>query len=175
MLSGDGRAFGVIWDRHHVRIVRHLSAMGSSAGDVEDLSAAVFLELWRRRDDVRMVEGSVAPWLIVTAQNVHRNGARSRRRYQHFLASLPPPENSADHAELIAEQNNARVARLRTAIRACSPVDAALLALTALEGFTAAEAAAALDLSEGAAKMRISRLRRRLRSTLAAHPVPEGG
>jgi RNA polymerase sigma-70 factor (ECF subfamily) len=47
--------------------------------------------------------------------------------------------------------------------------------MTALEGFTAAEAGVALGLSEAAAKMRISRLRAQLRITLAPDPIPEGG
>ena len=57
--------------------------------DAEDVAASAFLELFRRRDDVRVVNGSVLPWLLVTASNLARNSARARRRYQEFLARLP--------------------------------------------------------------------------------------
>lgn len=175
VLSGDERAFGVIWDRHSRRILRHLVEMGNTATDAEDLSAATFMELWRRRDSVRIVEGSVLPWLIVTARNVARNAARARRRYRNLLASLPPARDTADHAEFFAEQDSEWRVQLRAAIRKCRPLDAGLLAMTALEGFTAAEAGAAYGLSEAAAKMRISRLRARLRSTISTNAVSEGG
>lgn len=175
VLSGDERAFGVIWDRHSRRVHRHLVEMGNSAGDVEDLVAATFMELWRRRDTVRIVDGSVLPWLIVTARNVARNAARARRRYRNFLASLPPVEDTADHAEFFADQDSAWRLQLRAAIQKCRPVDAALLAMTALEGFTAAQAGAAFGLSEAATRMRISRLRARLRTSVSSNPIPEGG
>jgi RNA polymerase sigma-70 factor (ECF subfamily) len=155
--------------------MRHLVAMGSEPGDIEDLTATVFLELWRRRGDARMVNGSVLAWLLVTAQNVSRNAARSRRRYQLLLASLPGSEDSGDYAELFAERNDARASQLRAAIERCSALDASLLAMTALEGFTVAEAGAALGVTEAAAKMRISRVRSKLRSSLSLVPVQEGG
>lgn len=175
VLSGDARAFGVIWDRHNRRVMRHLAASGSDLADIDDLVATVFLELWQRRAGVRIVDGSVLPWLMVTAHNVHRNAARTRRRHRRFLATLPPPESTPDHAELHADRNDGRAADLRSAMKRCGPIDAALLALTAIEGLTAAEAAAALDLTEAAAKMRLSRVRRRLRTALETTPAVEGG
>lgn len=149
--------------------------MGAAPDDVEDLGATVFLELWRRRDEVRMVDESALPWLIITAQYVLRNARRARRRYRSFLASLPPPEAVPDHAELIADRDDARVVELRDAIKRSGKVDAALLAMTSIEGFTIAEAARALGLSEAAAKMRLSRTRRRLREAITGVPVVEGG
>lgn len=174
LLSGDERAFGLIWDRHRDRVFRHLVASGNAAADAEDLTAAVFLELWRRRTSVRFVDGSALPWLIVTAQNVTRNAARARRRYREFLSSLPVPAHVDDHAEHFAEQNDERATQLRAAIAAARPTDAALLAMTALEGFTVTEAAAALGLSEPAARMRLSRFRAHLRAHLT-DLLPEGG
>ncbi len=96
--AGDSRTFGVIWDRHHARVFRHLMAGGFPRTDAEDLVAVTFLELWRKRRSVRFVEGSLLPWLIVTARNVARNAARSQRRYERFLAALPAPTPIPDHA-----------------------------------------------------------------------------
>jgi RNA polymerase sigma-70 factor (ECF subfamily) len=47
--------------------------------------------------------------------------------------------------------------------------------LTAVEGFTVREAAQALGLTEGAAKMRLSRLRTRLDQAARAAALTEGG
>ena len=175
VMSGDSRSYGTIWDRHRDRIFRHLIASGNGATSAEDLTAATFLELWRRRDAVRFVDGSLLPWLIVTAQNVSRNAARARRRYDRFLAALPAPPAVADPADPIADRDQDHLVALRAAIAAARPADATLLAMTALEGFTTREAATALGLSESAAKMRLSRLRARLRTAVTAQPLSEGG
>jgi len=175
LLAGNERAYGLIWDRHRDRVFRHLVMGGNSPSDAEDLSAAVFLEMWRRRLSIRFVDESALPWLIVTAQNVARNATRARIRHRRFLSRLPPQPDQRDHAESHADQNDETVARLRALISAARPADARLLAMTALEGFTLAEAAGALGISEPAAKMRLSRLRSRLRADLQSDLSAEGG
>lgn len=195
VLSGDSRRYGTIWDRHRDRIFRHLIASGNTPTSAEDLTAATFLELWRRRRAVRFVDGSLLPWLIVTARNVSRNDARGTRRYERFLAAImadlvtwrqlwlptPPvvpdpaePPVVPDPADRIADRDDEHLIALRAAIAAARPADATLLAMTALEGFTTREAATALGLSESAAKMRLSRLRARLRTGVTALPPNEG-
>lgn len=175
VLSGDSRRYGAIWDRHRDRVFRHLIACGNTASSAEDLTAATFLELWRRRGAVRFVDGSLLPWLIVTAQNVSRNAARATRRYERFLAALPAPPIVPDPADAIADREDENLISLRAAIAAARPADATLLAMTALEGLTTREAATALGLSESAAKMRLSRLRARLRTAVTAQPLSERG
>lgn len=173
-LSGDEAAFGFVWDRHHERVFRSLLREGNTPHDAEDLCAAAFLELWRKRAAVRFVDGSLLPWLIVTARNVSRNAARATRRYRRFLDSLPAADHAPDHAELIADDDDVRLRRLRTAISGCRPADAALLTLTAVEGFSVRESAEVVGISESAAKMRLSRLRARLRIDMEADMVGEG-
>lgn len=175
VLSGDSRRYGTIWDRHRDRVFRHLISRGHSASNAEDLTATTFLELWRRRGAVRFVDGSLLPWLILTAHNVSRNAARAARRYERFLAALPPPPSVPDPADSFAERDDDRLTALRAAMEAARPADAKLLALTALEGFTMHEAATALGISDSAAKMRLSRLRGRLRVAIPVQPASERG
>lgn len=161
MLDGDARAFGLVWDRHRDRVFRSLISLGSMPTDAEDLSAMAFLELWRRRRHVRFVDASLLPWLLVTAHNIHRNAARARRRYEAFLARLPAPEHAPDPADR-SNSPTTRTLAVRETLDAARPGDRALLALTALDGLTVREAAQALGIGESAAKMRLSRLRRRI-------------
>jgi len=106
---------------------------------------------------------------------VNRNATRARIRHRRFLSRLPPPVDQQDHADLHADQNDEVVTRLRAVIAAARPVDAQLLSMTTLEGFTLVEAASALGISESAAKMRLSRLRARLRVDLRPDLLAEGG
>ena len=172
MLEGDAHAFGLVWDRHRDRVFRSLISLGSMPTDAEDLSAATFLELWRRRRHVRFVDESLLPWLLVTAHNVHRNAARARRRYQALLSRLPAPENAPDPADLVASPTE-RTRAVREVLDAARPGDRALLALTALDGLTVREAAQALGIGESAAKMRLSRLRRRISESAEPSRVAE--
>jgi len=173
IVAGDARLYGVIWDRHRDRVFHHVIRLGGEPQDAEDLTAAAFLELWRRRGSVRFVDGSVLPWLIVTAHNVYRNDARARRRYRRFLAALPAPDPASDPAVLVEHLDPARDARVRAVMGGARPADARLLAMTALEGFSVKDAAAAIGVSESAAKMRLSRLRRRLGEAIE-HPLTQG-
>lgn len=169
VLGGDKRSFGVLFDRHRDRVFRALLRSNPFAADAEDLTAVVFLELWRRRESARFVDRSLLPWLLVTTANVSRNASRGRRRYESFLAALPAPEVEPDFSHTVDARLDSRDATdaLHSALGRLTAVDQALITLTALEGYGLADAADAVGVSYGAAKTRLSRVRRRLRDS---HP-----
>lgn len=171
VLAGEPDGMGVIWDRHRDRVFRHLRGAGAGTTEAEDLTAVTFLELWRRRTAVRFVDDSLLPWLLVTASNVARNATRSQRRYQAFLARLPKPE-STDGPE--AEPSSQRGEALARSWPSVGRLDRQLLMLTAVEGFSVAEAAEVLGLTEAAAKMRLSRTRKRLHTSIDDQLLAEG-
>ncbi len=165
---GDGRAFGAIFDLHQRRLYLAALRVSETATDAEDLVAATFLELWKRRHAVRVVEGSVLPWMLVTLNNLGRNAARATRRHRRFLSTLPEPA-TADVALDRVEELHAQRDAMRL-LRSLPSTDAAILALTAFEGLSAGEAAAALGISAQTARARPSRARRRAQ----LHLAPEG-
>lgn len=167
VLDGDARAFGVLWDRHHDRVFRHLLMLGMDRADADELTGTAFLQLWRRRRTARFVHDSVLPWLLVTARNVSRNAARARRRYRAVLDALPPPGVAPDPSEVVEARLDPRIRSARRVMDAARPADRELVALTAIEGLTVIEAAQALGMSESAARMRLSRLRARLEAQVA--------
>lgn len=166
--SGDGRAFGSIFDMHQPRLYRAALRIATTRTDAEDLVAATFLELWKNRETVRVVDGSLLPWMLVTLHNLGRNAARTAARYRRFLSTLPKPTMNdvllEDIEQLQAERDAIRI------LRSLPPADAAILALTAFEGLSTGEAAAALGISPESARARLSRARRRARLQL----TPEG-
>lgn len=167
-LEGDGDSFGLLFDRHRDRVFRHAKRLAESTADAEDVTAAAFLELWRRRRAVRLVNGSVLPWLLVTTTNLWRNQRRASRRYRNFLSRLPR-EIHADSAETALDRDPFETTdvRLGAALRALSTQDQHLFTLVALEGYSIADAAAVLQVSPSAAKTRLHRARQRLRADLA--------
>jgi RNA polymerase sigma factor (sigma-70 family) len=171
-LGGDAEAFAVVFDLHRDRVYRHALRLNGNAHDAEDVTAGAFLELWRRRTSVRLVEGSVLPWLLVTTTNLSRNAARSLRRYRAFLASLPrsAPRGSSDQIAFDQVEEGSATEQLRRSLRSLSDMDGALIALTAFEGYSPAQAAVVLGISDGAARVRLHRARAKVAVALGASP-----
>lgn len=174
VVNGDGDAFGVLFDRHHDRVWRHALKVLGLPHVAEDVTAVVFYEAWRRRANVRMVNDSILPWLLVTTNNTLRNHARQQRRYRHFLNQLPPPEDAADIAEGISEEEESRTrsTALREAFAQLRPPERDVLTLCVIEGLRVKEAGAALGLADGTVKSRLHRAKSRL-GTLYSQVVQE--
>jgi RNA polymerase sigma-70 factor (ECF subfamily) len=142
--------------------------MTANVHDAEDVTAGAFLELWRRRKAVRVVDGSVLPWLLVTTTNLSRNLTRGLRRYRTFIAKLPRVEvaQSAEEVALQQMEELEIAEKVRGALIGLSPVDAALVTLTLFGHYSPAQAAAALGIADGAARTRLHRARTRLAAAL---------
>lgn len=122
----------------------------------QDVVAETFLIAWRRLDEVPELE---LPWLYGVARRVLANELRSARRRR----ALAERSSMLLHAQLetAAGDSNVIAALARLGAR-----DRELLLLTAWEGLSAAEAAAALGCSRAAARVRLHRARRRLEDEL---------
>ena len=167
VLRHDSLAYAELFDRHSARVYRRALGMLANVHDAEDVTAAAFFELWRKHRAVRLVGGSVLPWLLVTVVNLGRNHVRGLSRYRAAISAIPRAEQTVDPAEVVEHRLDGAAA-----LAGLSRVDAALLVLTAVEGLTIAEAATALGLRPGAARMRLSRLRENRR--LELRPLTEG-
>jgi RNA polymerase sigma factor (sigma-70 family) len=171
-LARNALAYGELFDRHSARVYRRALGILGNVHDAEDVTAAVFFELWRKHRSVRVVNGSVLPWLLVTAVNFGRNHVRGMARYRAAIASIPRSEHVVDPADIVADRVDG--SPIAAALERLGRVDAALLVLTAVEGLTAAEAAAAVGLKPGAARMRLSRARTRVRESYKSELMTEG-
>lgn len=171
--DGDGEAFASLFRDHRDRVYQRAVALVANSPDAEDVTAAAFFELWRRRRTVRVVDGTVLPWLMVTTLNFSRNHRRSLYRYRAVLATLPR-ERTID-AGSVAEANievQLLGIRLTDALGRVSAIDAALLTLTVLDELSVNDAAAAMGLKPGAARMRLHRARLRLQELLIGEREP---
>ncbi len=166
--SGTERAFVTIFDRYRARIFRAAYRRTGSVGDAEEIVAIVFFEVWRLRKRVRIVDGSLLPWLLAVAAHVTSNLSRSQRRYARMIAQLPPPVEQEDHAPHVDEvlDGQARSQAITAALGSLAPGDRAVVELCLIEELPLAAAAAALDLPVGTVKSRLHRARHQLRTKL---------
>jgi len=169
--SGDPDAFGKVWDLHRRRVWVHACRLVDVRENAEDVTAIAFLELWRRRDDVRVVEGSILPWLLVTTTYVAQNVNRSRRRYRAVLQRLPREQSAPDPAEVLSRYDpTGWDPELVAVLRRLERRDLQLVTLVVLEGIPVVEAAPLVGVSVTAARSRLARFRSRARGALAPDP-----
>ena len=170
-LGGDSAAFGELFDKHRDRVFRHAFRLVGDVHDAEDATATVFLELWRRRKHVRVVDGSILPWLLVTTTNACRNIQRAVRRYRTFIDALPRDPDSLGAEEELLQRHplNSVGEPLIAALRTLTPTNMQLFALVNLEDYPISDAAAVMGLSTTAAKTRLHRSRVQLRAALGEH------
>lgn len=174
---GDADAFGVLFDRHGTAIYNYLFRRTADWGLAEELTSVVFLEAWRRREEVRLERESALPWLYATATNVLRNQRRALRRYRHALARLPRPRDEPDPVDDAAGRADdaAEVRRLLGLLARLPKREQDVFALCVLGELSYEQAAAALELPVGTVRSRLSRARARLAELAGAsgHNVGE--
>jgi RNA polymerase sigma factor (sigma-70 family) len=175
----DATAFEVLF-RRHLRVVachcrRRLSKelVGDVTERCEDAVAETFLAAWRRRESIT-VDDSLLPWLLTTATHCCENLARAERRRGRLcvhLACQPEPW-SADDAPGDAASASELISNTWTVIDRLRPLDARVADLCLLQGVPQSEAAAMLEISEGALRGRLYRLRRLLRAEFSVSASP---
>jgi len=136
---------------------------------VEEVLADTFLVVWRRLDDVPAAPEDARAWTFAVARHVLLTQHRADRRRQalglRLTADATTSTTSADEADTVA-----RRVELARAWDRLSQVHQESLGLSVLEGLDATRAAAVLDISPVAYRLRLSRARRALRAHLDHQP-----
>jgi RNA polymerase sigma-70 factor (ECF subfamily) len=174
-VRGDPDAFGALFLRHRDRVFGHARRIVDIATDAEDVTALVFLEAWRKRSSVRVVDGSLLPWLLVTANYMSLNLVRTRNRRSNLMKQLRPAL-AENPEEIVIERliHDDRQDRFRSALGKLSRKDREIVALRVIEEISVEATAKTLGLSISATKTRLSRARQRLGVLLAEEPARIG-
>jgi RNA polymerase sigma factor (sigma-70 family) len=173
--AGEHDAFAVLFDRHAKAVYNFLLRRTADWSLAEDLTAAVFLQAWRRRNQVVFDGDSALPWLLGVARLVLRNATRSRTRYQaalgrvgaHALAARQGPSDPADVVVSRIESER-QLTELRAAIAGLPARHREVIELCIYAGLDQQAAAIALGVSVGTVKSRLHRARQRLAINLGA-------
>jgi RNA polymerase sigma-70 factor (ECF subfamily) len=169
-VDGDPDAFSVLFERHAQTVYNYVFRRTADWALAEDLTSVVFLEAWRRRNDVRLDRELVLPWLLGVATNVLRNRRRSQWRHRAALMRLPR-ELTHD----FADEANGRLddeRQMRTVLRAIARLprrEQDVLVLCACAELTYEEVAVALGVPVGTVRSRLSRARARIRKLGSDH------
>jgi RNA polymerase sigma-70 factor (ECF subfamily) len=159
--AGDSTAFDALFRRWAAPLLRYLERMLRDAGAAEELVQEVFLRVHGARERYQP-QARFSTWLYRIATNLALNELRRpRRREAHasvdepdgpaLAADGPAPEAALD-ARRLAARVEQELARLPERQRAA-------LCLSAVEGLSYADVAAALEISESAVKALVHRAR----------------
>jgi RNA polymerase sigma-70 factor (ECF subfamily) len=127
----------------------------AAAEDAADLLAEVYLVAWRRRADLPPGDERRL-WLFGVARRVlaaHHRTTAARLDAESVSTEGCAPEKSDDHQ---------RAEAVRSALASLSDLDRELVTLTTWEGLSPAEAARAVGITAGTARVRLHRARARL-------------
>jgi len=165
---GDEPAYRLLHDRHQAPVFRMSLVLMHTTWDAEEVAATAFFELWRKRDKVRVVDGSVLPWLLATTSFAAKNSQRSRRRYQRLLNRIPHDGDVPDHADDVARaMDSMKISKsVRDALLQLNQREASVVILCVIQELPLAEAAIVLGIPEGTVKSRLFRVKTRLRGVL---------
>jgi RNA polymerase sigma factor (sigma-70 family) len=165
-------AFDAAYRESGSAVLGYALRRSASREDALDVVAETFATAWRRRADLPSAPDEVRPWLFGIARWCLANAARSNQRAgrlgQRLAASFVDtaiPDPSTIH------ENRSENRLVRETLLQLSDDDRELVTLVAWEGLSPAEAATALGLSAGTARVRLHRARTRLRATLSTNPA----
>jgi RNA polymerase sigma factor (sigma-70 family) len=140
-----------LFDRHAGRITSRLERMVGSREAAEDLTQEAFLRLWRQAPPGLSAEQGTA-WLYRTARNLAVDELRRRRlRDSEELRDSEIAALAGDESEALA---------VREALARLTPHQRLLVLLRFQAGLSHREIGELLEISEEAARKRVSRARR---------------
>lgn len=164
--AGERALFEVLLRRHDRRVYRAVRAILRDEDEVEDAMQQAWVQAYLHLGDYQGT-AAFATWLV----RIAANEALQRLRRRRPLAALPAEgeEDAMDPREDPEERAAAREAvdLLERAIDALPPHHRLVVVLRDVEGLSTSETAAALGISEDAAKVRLHRARASLRGALA--------
>lgn len=164
--QGEPAAWGQVYDLYRDVVFRQAWRWAATSHDAEDVMALVFLEAWRRRAHVRVVNGSIAAWLLVTTNHVAQNASRSARRHRLAMSKVLVDDRVDDHSDGVLDEirlsEQTRI--VREAFSRLKKPDQDVLTLCVINEYTMAHAAEALGVPPGTVKSRLSRAKSRLAS-----------
>lgn len=146
--------------RRHYRSVHRFVRSRAGADDADDLTQEVFAAALVALGEARVESPPPLRWLYTVARRRLADQARRQGVQLPVAAGEPAPDSRQAYAPRLGEA-------LARAVAALPKEQRQVAVLKLFEGYTLAEIAARLQISEAACKMRLARGLARLRATLA--------
>lgn len=166
--SADEDAFRELFLRHSTAVYNFCFRRTASWSVAEDATQGTFASLWRRAaggdiDSLKLE--SARPALLTMARNECSNANRSRNRHLQLVDRVRTETGAAADNTAAWVDAESTMAVIRQALAVLPANQRDVVELVAWSGMSLADAAAALKISVGTVKSRLSRARARLAKT----------
>jgi len=174
----EPEAFGDFYDAHFEDLLGYLTRRTCDAETGLDLTAETFAQAYLSRRRFRgLTEGEAAAWLYRIAKRqlarYFKRGAAEQRALRRLGLERPELDPESERQiEQLAELDDVR-ATLSVELDGLSPAHREALQLRVVDELPYREVARRLQISEPAARARVSRALRVLAEALNRNPVPE--
>ena len=170
--TGDQAAFSRLAERHQHEVFTLAMRLAGDRDLAADISQEALLRAWRGIGKFRG-EAKFSSWLYRITVNVAWSQLSRRKRTQEspldVVENMAAPVSRFSHPELALEAASLR-GRLRRALFALPQRGRVVVVLRDVYGWSHAEISEALGISVSAAKVRLHRARKRLRTILDNSP-----
>jgi len=148
--------FATLYERHSGEVMRFSYWLCGDRALAEDITSETFVRVWTARERVELA--TVTGYLLAIARNLHRQGfARTRR---HAELDYEPADPQPDPRR--AAEDRDELAAVLADMRELPETERVALLMRATSETPYTDIAAALGISEGAAKVKVHRARLKL-------------
>ncbi|MEO0507030.1 MAG: RNA polymerase sigma factor [Bacteroidota bacterium] len=162
--EGDLHTLGLLYERHKKKLFGFFYNLGNNPSISEDLVQNVFYRMLKYKDSFAS-DGQFGAWMFRVARNVNydhhqkasKRGFSEEKNIENVNYAMEDPINETQN-----KKDNSLL--LRKALALLSEEKRQLLVLCKFQGLKFSELAQVLDISEGAAKVRVHRALKELKS-----------
>ncbi len=166
----DREAFGDLYDRHVIRVYRHIYYLVGNAAEAEDLTAQAFLQAWEAIDRYQIRGAPFVSWLLRIAHNLAVSHLRSRKDGSELPETLVDHSRHGNPEEVLQQQ--AEGERVRAAILRLREEQRQVIMLRFVEDLEYREVAEIVGKSVAAVRVIQHRALNALRKQIGNEPTP---
>ena len=148
--------FQSLYDTHAAAVFRFVYALSGDRATAEDVTSETFVRVWTARDRVDLA--TVTGYLFTIARHLYLGGLRRDRR--RAVLDREPEDGAPGPHDVAA--GRAELSAVLADLQGLPEPDRAALLMRAEDQLPYEEIAAALNITVGAAKVKVHRARRRL-------------
>ena len=170
---GEEAALAELYDRHSRFVFSLALRIVRDAGEAEDLTQDVFVQLWRQATRFDVERGNVLAWLCTMTRTRAIDVLRRRRVRANMNAPVDEhtaePVDASPRQDVVAEWSQQAVA-IRSAVDSLPLLQRLAVELAFYEGLTHTEIASHLEVPLGTVKTRVRQGLLKIREHLAGVP-----
>ena len=110
-VAKDQAAFAELYDRHVVRVYRHIYYLVGDAREAEDLTAQTFLKAWEAIGRYKERGAPIVAWLLRIAHNLTVSYLRSKRDHSELDDGYVDQKRGGNPEEVLEQSSDERSVR----------------------------------------------------------------